>query len=216
MKRILSLLAAVSLMAAYDLFAATPLGMAPLALGVATTVPRFTDERPGDIDYLPLAANTKIPAGALVATDANGRAVNAADAADTAGRRVVGRAEETVDNTGGGAGALSINVKRGVFKFLNSADDPVTAAHFDKLVFVEDNQTVAIDSDNFIGAGRCRGIDPDDGGVWVDTRDIRLAAVPAATSTDGTFAAAADLAAAKAEGEKVGDDVRAVIAALKS
>lgn len=38
--------------------------------------------------------------------------------------------------------------------------------------------------------------------------------VYALTSTNGTFAAAADLAAVKVEGEKVGDDVRAIHAAL--
>ena len=36
------------------------------------------------------------------------------------------------------------------------------------------------------------------------------------TSTDGTFAAAADLAAVKVEGEKVGDDVRAIYLALQT
>jgi hypothetical protein len=38
----------------------------------------------------------------------------------------------------------------------------------------------------------------------------------ALASTDGTFAGAADLAAAKAEGEKVGDDVRALFAQVQA
>jgi len=41
-----------------------------------------------------------------------------------------------------------------------------------------------------------------------------VADLGALASTDGTFAAAADLAAAKSEGEKVGDDVRLVAAKL--
>lgn len=43
---------------------------------------------------------------------------------------------------------------------------------------------------------------------------VKLTVIAALTSTDGTMAAAADLAAVKVEGEKIGDDVRAIAAAL--
>lgn len=43
---------------------------------------------------------------------------------------------------------------------------------------------------------------------------VKLVVIAALTSTDGTAAAAADLAALKAEAEKIGDDVRAIAAAL--
>jgi hypothetical protein len=56
----------------------------------------------------------------------------------------------------------------------------------------------------------------EDAGVWVDTGDIPIRNGVAPTSTNGTMAAAADDAATKAEGEKIGDDVRATIAAITS
>ena len=53
--------------------------------------------------------------------------------------------------------------------------------------------------------------------VEVETMAPRkLVVIAALTSTDGTAAAAADLAALKAEAEKIGDDVRAIAAALAS
>jgi len=45
---------------------------------------------------------------------------------------------------------------------------------------------------------------------------IKLVVIAALTSTDGTAGAAADLNALKAEAEKIGDDVRAIAAALAS
>lgn len=178
----------------------------------ATSLPIFTDERLGEIYYIPVAAATKIPAGVIVALDANGRAVNASD---TAALRVIGRAEETVDNTAGGAGDLSINVKRGVFKWVNSAANAITAAYLRKPAYVEDNQTVATTSTNKVVAGRIVAVDAD-GGIWIDTRALAIAAALTAASTNGTAGAAADLAALKAEAENIGDDVRAVIAALNA
>ena len=200
----------VAALAAVGLFAAcmdTPRAI----LGAATTVPILTDERPGVLRYLPLAAATKIPSGALVAIDANGRAVNAAN---TAGLRVIGRAEETVDNSAGAAGDLSINVKVGEFKYANSVANAITVAMVGKRAFVEDNQTVANAGTNGVVAGRITGVDSD--GVWINTRSAALNAAIVATSTDGTAGAAADLAALKVEAEKIGDDVRAVITYLNS
>ena len=63
---------------------------------------------------LELAASTKIYAGSLVAINASGYAVPAS--ASTA-LRCVGRAEKTIDNTSGAAGALTIEVKPGRFYF---------------------------------------------------------------------------------------------------
>ena len=63
---------------------------------------------------LELAASTKIYAGSLVAINASGYAVPAS--ASTA-LRCVGRAEKTVDNTSGAAGALTIECKPGRFYF---------------------------------------------------------------------------------------------------
>lgn len=134
-------------------------------LGVAATAAVNTSTRTGDIVYLPLAAATKIFAGSLVARDAAGRAV---PASDTAGLRVVGRAEETVDNSAGLADALSINLRLGVFKYANSATNAVDPDDVGKMAVVEDDQTVAETSTNKVCAGRILAVDSD--GVWIDTR----------------------------------------------
>lgn len=63
---------------------------------------------------LELAASTKIYAGSLVAINASGYAV---PASASSALRCVGRAEKTVDNTSGAAGALTIEVKPGRFYF---------------------------------------------------------------------------------------------------
>lgn len=175
----------------------------------------LTPERSGKVVCLPLAAAVKIFQGTLVALNAAG---NAVPAADTAALRVIGRAEEEVDNSDGSAGDLKINVKRGVFRFANSGTAAVDADDKGKMAFVEDDATVAETSTNKIPAGRV--IDVDSEGVWIDTRYASLApqvvtALAALTSTNGTAAAAsANLAGLAAEAEKIGDDVRAVHATL--
>lgn len=87
-----------------------------------------------------VAASTKIVAGALVALDANGRAVNAA--AGVVGP-VVGVAEFTADNTSGAAGAIKCRVRHGVFPFANSSGSPVVRADLFTPVYAEDNNTIA-------------------------------------------------------------------------
>jgi hypothetical protein len=180
-------------------------------LGMAATAPRNTDMRPGDLISLPLAAATTIWQGTLVARDAAGRAV---PASDTAGLRVVGRAEETVDNSAGAADALNISIRLGCFKLANSATAAVDADDVGKMAVVEDDETVAETSNNGVSAGRITGVDSD--GVWVDTRFAFYGpkTVPTLTSTNGTMAAAVDDAATKVEGEKIGDDVRALHASF--
>ena len=145
-----------------------------------------TPSRAGDALQVPLAAATLIYAGTLVALDAAGRAV---PAADTAGLRVIGRAATTVDNSAGLADALSIDIVRGVFRFANSTGSPVVAATVGKIAFVEDNQTVALASTHSVKAGRV--IEVSSAGVFVDTTDAH--SVPSADTITG----AADLAALK-------------------
>lgn len=87
-----------------------------------------------------VAASTKIFNGALVALDANGRAVNAA--AGVVGP-VVGVAMGTADNNTGAAGALKVRVRHGVFPFTNSGTAPVVRADLFTPVYAEDDDTVA-------------------------------------------------------------------------
>lgn len=178
-------------------------------LGVAAGADRNTDERPGDELEVDVAADTIIYAGTIVARDANGDAV---PASDTAGLRVMGRAEAQADNTDGAAGDIKVKVRLGCFKFANSATAAIDADDLGKMAVVEDDQTVAETSTNLVCAGRITGLDDDGANVWIDTRHAFYGprTLPTLGSTNGTFAAAADDAAVKVEGEKVGDDVRAL------
>jgi hypothetical protein len=154
----------------------------------AATAAINTPERPGTTTSYPIAAATVLYAGALVALNSSG---NAVAAADTAGLRVVGRAEETVDNSAGAAGALSIPVKEGVFKYSNSGTAAVDADDKGKLCFIEDDNTVAETSTHKVHAGRVVDVESD--GVWIDTRAGQSSRVPSADTITG----AADLAALK-------------------
>lgn len=90
---------------------------------------------------LPMKANTKIFAGALVVVDAG----YAAPGRAATGLIVAGRAEQTVDNTGGSAGAKVIEARRGIFKFNNStAGDAIAQANVGAICYIVDDQTVAL------------------------------------------------------------------------
>lgn len=166
----------------------------------------------GEIVQYPVAAATTIYAGTIICLDASG---NAKPAANTAGLRVIGRAEDDVDNSAGAAGDLKVNIRREIFRWNNSATNVLAAADKGKLCYVEDDNTVGSTGTNKVIAGRVHDVDTD--GVWVDVRE-HASRVPGAvtlTSTDGTAAAAsASLANLAAEAEKIGDDVRAIHAAL--
>lgn len=138
---------------------------------------------------LGVAAATAIVAGEMVAVNAAG---NALAAADTIGLRVVGRAEADVDNSGGSAGDEDVLVKSGVFRWDNSATGIVSDVHVGKLVYVESSSIVSTaPGTNGIVAGIVRRVDAD--GVWVDTRH-NLAGVTAggAHDSDGRALTAAD------------------------
>jgi hypothetical protein len=81
----------------------------------ALTASRDTTQLASEGNFtLELAAATKIYAGSLVAINASGYAV---PASASSALRCVGRAEKTIDNTSGSAGALTIEVKPGRFYF---------------------------------------------------------------------------------------------------
>jgi len=131
------------------------------------TAARNTVEKlDGKIREIPLPANGIIYAGSLVQIAASGYAVKGAA---TAANVAVGRAEETVDNTGGANSAKSIRVKRGIFRFNNSAStDLIGRTEIGKTVFVVDEETVA-KTDNSSArpaAGKCFDVDAQ--GVWVE------------------------------------------------
>jgi len=186
----------------------------------AATVSQTIDSRNGKKIAFPLgAAAVKLLQGVLWARNGSGYITNASDAT---GLKVVGIGAEEVDNSAGSAGDLDCEVETGIFKLANSGTNAVTDAHIGLACFVEDNQTVASVAGTYsVVAGRVIKVDSD--GVWVavgpqftEDPSTAITALAALTSTNGTMAAAADDAAVKVEGEKIGDDVRAVHATLTS
>ena len=130
------------------------------------TAPRNTPAALGDVRKVPLPANGKIFQGAMVQINNAGYAVKGAA---TSTSTTIGRAEETVDNTGGANGAASITVRRGIFRYGNSASgDLIARTEIGKTVYVVDDQTVA--KTNNAGARPAAGIcfDVDAQGVWVE------------------------------------------------
>jgi hypothetical protein len=106
---------------------------------------RLGDDTRPPLWKLPVKANTKIFAGSLVVVDAG----YAAPGRTATGLITAGRAEATVDNTGGSAGAKVAEIRRGVFKFNNSsAGDAIAQADVGKVCYIVDDQTVALTSDS--------------------------------------------------------------------
>lgn len=133
-----------------------------------------TTERAGQVVNLPIAASVHIYAGTLLAIVTSSGFVTFAG--DDAGKVVVGRAEQEVDNSLDGAGgALSVPVKRGTFLFQNSSRSSgayaLTADNVGQLCYVENEQTVQViaGSTNKIVAGVFLGIDPTTLYAVVDT-----------------------------------------------
>lgn len=133
----------------------------------ALTAARNTPAAQGDIRSIPVAAGAKIYAGAMVAVVAASALADKATA--TVANMTVGRAEATVDNTGGAAGALNVKVRRGIFRYANSAaGDLIARTEIGKAVYVVDDQTVAKTNatNTRPQAGICFDVDAQ--GVWVE------------------------------------------------
>lgn len=106
------------------------------------TAPRDTNEIASGATSLalPVKGSTTIYQGSIVAINSDGLAVPGKKAASL---KAVGRAEETVQNTGSD-GDVTIRVKRGVFVFDNSATAANKLAAADLLgpCYMEDDHTV--------------------------------------------------------------------------
>lgn len=133
---------------------------------VALTQNRDTQRRSGDMQGDPVAANTRIFQGSLVVLDAAGNAAPGSTALNLVSRGV---AHAEVDNTGGAAGDLTVQTRRGVFSFKNDGTAPCDRTHIGKDVYIVDDQTIA--STDGTGtrskAGVLRDIDAN-GAVWVE------------------------------------------------
>lgn len=132
---------------------------------MALTAERDTVRRAGTDRGAPVAAATTIYAGSLVCLNAAGNAVPGAVSATL---RPIGRALETVVNTGS-AGDETVRVEAGVFRWDNDGADPVTRAHIGADCYVLDDETVSSSHDT--NARSVAGIvfDVDADGVWVRT-----------------------------------------------
>lgn len=132
----------------------------------ALSAPRNTPALLGDARSLPLGANAKVYAGGMVQVTA---AAFGAAASATAANVTLGRAESTVDNTGGVDGAVSVKVRRGIFRYNNSANaDLITRASIGKPCYVVDDQTVALTSNSNARPVAGTIFDVDAQGVWVE------------------------------------------------
>jgi len=131
----------------------------------ALTADRNTPTRKSDLIELPAAAAKKFFAGALVALDANGRAT---PGATTTTLRGLGRCEAAVDNSAGAAGDVTVKIRRGGFRWNNSASgDLITAADIGTDCYIVDDQTVAKTNGTSTRSVAGKIVDVDALGVWV-------------------------------------------------
>lgn len=112
---------------------------------MALSADRNTPMKDGELVNVPVATNTKIYAGALVALNASGYATPGAVAATLT---YLGRAEEQTDNTGGA--------------------DAIVQADLGKTCYIVDDETVAKTDGTATrsAAGKVVGLDSDS--VWVE------------------------------------------------
>lgn len=136
----------------------------------ALTVARNTDHL-GDYPLIHLwrvkvKANTKIFAGSAVVIDAG----YAAPARTATGLLTAGRAEQTVDNTGGAAGAKVIEIRRGCFGWNNSGGgDAIGDADIGKICYFVDDNTVALTDGTGTRSAAGRIMQIEGGQVYVTT-----------------------------------------------
>lgn len=128
----------------------------------ALTQERDTACRGGDSFAYRVGGGKRIFAGALVVL----RAGYAEPGSAALGLKAVGRAAETVDNTGGPAGAAVVLVERGIYLYFQ--DGTITQADVGTPAYIVDDQTLAKgDGDGTRSvAGIIRAVEPN--GVWVE------------------------------------------------
>ncbi|MCC7546187.1 MAG: hypothetical protein IT532_00305 [Burkholderiales bacterium] len=132
----------------------------------ALSADRGTPKRDAAQFSFPQATNTVIYAGALVMLNASGYATPGATAT---GQKCVGVAEARSNNNPGANGAQSVRVRRGCFRFANSASgDAIALADVGADCYIVDDQTVAKTNGSSTRSicGKVRDVDAD--GVWVE------------------------------------------------
>lgn len=112
---------------------------------------------------VPLAANVVIFAGAAVGISAAGFA----GPAGTTYPRVIGMAEDTVDNTGGAAGAKRTTLLRGEFLFDNEPTFPLTNVHLGTAPEWTDDHSAANTGSAATAVGGIL-VEVTSAGVWIE------------------------------------------------
>lgn len=123
-----------------------------------------TPRRAGTDRGVPVAAGKVIFQGSLVCLDAAGNATPGAIATTLKG---CGRANATIDNTAGAAGAAFVPVEAGIFRWGNDAGNPVTRVHIGAACYAIDDQTVSSSHNTNTRSAVGIVFDVDAGGVWV-------------------------------------------------
>jgi hypothetical protein len=117
----------------------------------ALTAQLDTLEKRGDVLAYPVGASKRIYKGALVVVDTTtGYAETGSDAAN---KNFVGVAYEDADNSSGGAGAISVRVKKTGAHLLNAASGAQTSVGKPALL-VDDNTVQTAATTNNIGVGQ--------------------------------------------------------------
>lgn len=128
----------------------------------ALTADRSTVSRDAVQFEFPVAASTKIYAGALVGVGTATTYAAPMTAATT--WKCVGVAQELADNSAGANGAINVKVQRGCFRFVNG--ESITRASLGATAYANDDNTVYTTSTGRSAVGVIRDVDAS--GVWVE------------------------------------------------
>ena len=132
----------------------------------ATATDRNTPERESKKFQFPMAASTKGLAGTIACLNSSGYLVPGSTSTTL---KTVGIFDAVADNSAGSAGDIKGKVRRGCFKFANSAStDLIALTEVGSDCYIVDNQTVAKTSGSSSRsvAGKVRDVESD--GVWVE------------------------------------------------
>lgn len=131
----------------------------------ALTQDRNTLRRNGDQVEPPVAANTRIYGGSMVAINAAGFAVSGATSTTL---KAAGVAECRADNSTGAAGDIRVRLRKGAHRFGNSAAaDAIALADIGSVCYMVDDQTVAKTNGTNTRSAAGTVFDVDADGVWV-------------------------------------------------
>ncbi len=133
---------------------------------MALSADRNTPMKAGNIRTIAVAAATTIYAGALTCIDAAG---NAVPGSTNANLTAVGRADAPADNSGGAAGDLTVDVRKGIFRFANSAGaDEIGPEDVEGTAYIVDDETVALTDGGATRSVAGKIYDVDAQGVWIE------------------------------------------------